>query len=69
MSQYGALLMVDLEEEYYSEEVAKLHRDVEQARTIWSLAYFYSCYSTISGPKHSVYLSLALLTVEIWFWI
>ena len=27
--QYGALLMVDLEEEYYPEEIAKLERDVE----------------------------------------
>ncbi|CAL8462817.1 g2351 [Coccomyxa elongata] len=28
-SQYGALLMVDLEEEYYPEEIAKLEKDVE----------------------------------------
>ncbi|EIE27171.1 subtilisin-like protein [Coccomyxa subellipsoidea C-169] len=28
-SQYGALLMVDLEEEYYPEEIAKLEADVE----------------------------------------
>ncbi len=27
--QYGALLMVDLEEEYYPEEIAKLEHDVE----------------------------------------
>lgn len=26
--QYGALLMVDLEEEYYPEEIAKLQRDI-----------------------------------------
>ena len=28
--QYGALLVVDSEEEFYEEEIAKLHRDVEQ---------------------------------------
>ena len=28
--QYGTLLIVDSEEEFYEEEVAKLHRDVEQ---------------------------------------
>lgn len=28
-AQYGALMLVDLEEEYYPEEVAKLARDVE----------------------------------------
>ena len=28
-AQYGALLLVDAEEEYYAEEVAKLARDVE----------------------------------------
>ena len=28
--QYGTLLIVDSEEEFYEEEIAKLHRDVEQ---------------------------------------
>ena len=28
--QYGALLMVDLEEEYYPEEIAKLEQDVRE---------------------------------------
>ena len=28
--QYGALLMVDMEEEYYPEEIAKLEQDVRE---------------------------------------
>ena len=30
LMQYGTLLIVDPEEEFYEEEIAKLHRDVEQ---------------------------------------
>ena len=40
--QYGALLMVDLEEEYYSEEITKLEQDVKEGLGLIVFADWYN---------------------------
>jgi len=40
--QYGALLMVDMEEEYYPEEVAKLEQDVKDGLGLIVFAEWYN---------------------------
>ena len=41
-AQYGALLMVDLEEEYYPEEIAKLEQDVKEGLGLIVFAEWYN---------------------------
>ena len=41
-AQYGALLMVDLEEEYYPEEIAKLEQDVKEGLGLIVFADWYN---------------------------
>lgn len=41
-SQYGTLLIVDAEEEYFTEEIAKLKRDVDNGLSVVVFAEWYN---------------------------